>query len=98
LAVVGFPGVCCSSPVRMDMSGTEDLSNDATGDVKMSFVMPTKYTKETLPKPDDPDVQIVEVPGHLAAALTFRGHIRCGLLCGNTACTRCTSMCDIKHC
>jgi hypothetical protein len=61
----------------MDMSGTESLSNDAAGDVMMSFVMPSKYTKDTLPKPNNPDVHILEVPSHLAAALTFRGHIRC---------------------
>lgn len=60
----------------MDMSGTESLSNDAAADVSMSFVMPSKYTKDTLPQPNNPDVQIVEVPSHLAATLTFRGHIR----------------------
>lgn len=47
----------------------------------MSFVMPSKYTKETLPKPKNPDVAIIEVPSHLAAALTFRGHVRCVLGC-----------------
>lgn len=68
--------IAMTSPVRMDMSGTEALSNDAAGDVTMSFVMPSKYNKDTLPQPNNPDVQIVEVPSHLAAALTFRGHIR----------------------
>lgn len=64
----------------MDMAGSESLSNDERGDAVMSFVMPSKYTKESLPKPNNPDVKIVEVPSHLAAALTFRGHIRC--VCG----------------
>lgn len=35
-----------------------------------------RYTKETLPKPKTDDIQISEVPGHVAAVLTFRGHIR----------------------
>jgi hypothetical protein len=65
----------------MEMAGTESLSNDAAGDVMMSFVMPSKYTKDTLPKPKNPDVAIIEVPSHLAAALTFRGHVRCVLGC-----------------
>lgn len=65
----------------MEVAGSESLSNDERGDAVMSFVMPSKYTKESLPKPNNPDVKIVEVPGHLAAALTFRGHIRCVCLC-----------------
>eukprot|EP00878_Enallax_costatus_P014862 GHUV01015557.1.p1 GENE.GHUV01015557.1~~GHUV01015557.1.p1 ORF type:complete len:191 (+),score=60.85 GHUV01015557.1:456-1028(+) len=68
--------IAMTSPVRMDMGGTESLSNDAKGEVKMSFVMPSKYTKESLPKPKTGDVSITEVPGHVAAVLTFRGHIR----------------------
>lgn len=63
----------------MDMAGSEQLPAYASGDVKMSFVMPSKYTATSLPQPNHPDVQIKEVPGHLAAALQFRGHIRCGL-------------------
>lgn len=31
--------------MRMDMSGTEVLGNEASGDVLMSFVMPSKFTK-----------------------------------------------------
>lgn len=70
----------------------------------MSFVMPSKYDLHSLPRPNNPDVHIVQVraactcllclvrpmasvhwrhcctraqvPSHLAAALTFRGHIR----------------------
>jgi hypothetical protein len=45
---------CCQS-------GTESLAQDASGNVKMSFVMPSKYTRETLPRPNNPDVNIVEV-------------------------------------
>ncbi|WIA14919.1 hypothetical protein OEZ85_001632 [Tetradesmus obliquus] len=68
--------IAMTSPVIMEMAGTESLPNDAAGDVKMSFVMPSKYDAATLPKPNNPDVQIKEVPGHTAAVLTFRGHVR----------------------
>lgn len=68
--------IAMTSPVRMDMSGTESLSTGASGQVKMSFVMPSKYDKSTLPRPNNSDVKIVEVPSHTAAVLTFRGHIR----------------------
>eukprot|EP00879_Flechtneria_rotunda_P000495 GHRR01000599.1.p1 GENE.GHRR01000599.1~~GHRR01000599.1.p1 ORF type:complete len:254 (+),score=79.68 GHRR01000599.1:198-959(+) len=68
--------IAMTSPVRMEMGGTESLSQDAAGTVTMSFVMPSKYNINSLPKPNNPDVKIVEAPGHLAAVLTFRGHIR----------------------
>jgi hypothetical protein len=68
--------IAMTSPVRMDMAGTESLSNDDSGSVRMSFVMPSKYTAASLPKPKTSDVIITEVPSHVAAALTFRGHIR----------------------
>ena len=38
----------------------------------MAFVMPSKYTKESLPKPNDEDVKIEEVPAQLYAALSWR--------------------------
>jgi hypothetical protein len=57
--------VAMTSPVVMAMAGTESLPADATGKVKMSFVMPSKYTKATLPKPNDASVEIKEVSGCL---------------------------------
>lgn len=68
--------IAMTSPVVMSMGGTEQLAPDASGVVKMSFVMPSKYTKDTLPRPNDPSVEIKEVPGHTVAALSFRGQIR----------------------
>lgn len=38
---------------------------------KMSFVMPSKYTLDTLPTPNDPRVKITEVPTKKKAALRF---------------------------
>lgn len=47
---------------------------------EVAFVMPSKYTRESLPKPKDEDVKIEEVPGHTYGALSWRcamtGHNR----------------------
>ncbi|KAF8056361.1 heme-binding-like protein [Scenedesmus sp. PABB004] len=72
----GSQAIAMTSPVVMDMAGTEALPADAAGDVRMSFVMPSKFTAATLPKPNNPDVRVREVPGHTAAVLRWRGHVR----------------------
>lgn len=38
---------------------------------RVRFFMPAKYTRETLPQPNNPAVQIVEVPGETMAVLRF---------------------------
>lgn len=53
-----------TSPVRTQMSN---------GKYEVAFVMPSKYTRESLPKPKDEDVKIEEVPGHTYGALSWRG-------------------------
>lgn len=40
--------------------------------VAVSFYMPSKYTAETLPLPNNARVTIKEVPEHVCAAITFR--------------------------
>lgn len=37
----------------------------------VSFVLPSKYTMETLPRPNNPKVRLKEVPGKKAAVLRF---------------------------
>jgi len=39
----------------------------------MSFVMPSKYDAESLPKPNDAKVEIHETPGEYVAAIEFGG-------------------------
>jgi hypothetical protein len=41
------------------------------GSLTVSFVMPRSYTIETLPKPSDPKVEIVQIPPKKMAALRF---------------------------
>lgn len=40
---------------------------------KVSFVMPRKFSAETLPRPRDPRVMFQDVPRERVAALSFRG-------------------------
>ena len=40
---------------------------------RMSFMMPSKYTKESLPQPLNPKIEIIEVPAKLYAVIQFSG-------------------------
>eukprot|EP00958_Prasinococcus_capsulatus_P028690 scaffold7203_cov416-Prasinococcus_capsulatus_cf.AAC.8 len=41
---------------------------------KLSFTMPSKYTLQTLPVPDNANVKLIEVEEYVAAALRFKGY------------------------
>lgn len=51
----------------------------ADGSWRVQFFMPAKYTRATLPTPNNPEVRIVELPGEQFAVLRFSG------LAGRTA-------------
>jgi len=55
--------ISMTSPVHMDM-------NIAS----MSFVMPSSYSEENLPKPDDPSVKIERTDDVYVAAIRFGGY------------------------
>ena len=40
---------------------------------RVQFVMPSKYTLATLPRPNNPAVSLRELPGHRTAVLRFSG-------------------------
>jgi hypothetical protein len=64
--------IAMTSPVVMEMAGgSEALAAGDSGRVRMSFVMPSKYTAATLPKPNDATVAIKEV-----RSMGF-GYLRC---------------------
>lgn len=44
---------------------------EATGTYKISFVMPSKYTLDTLPTPNDNRVTLKEIPAHKVAVKKF---------------------------
>lgn len=53
---------------------TAPVSQTSSGDLwKVRFTMPSSYTLETLPQPNDPAIKIIAVPGHRKAAIRFSG-------------------------
>ena len=53
---------------------TAPVTQQASGDqYAVSFVMPAKYTLETLPAPTDPTVTVKEIPGYKAAVIRYSG-------------------------
>jgi len=57
--------ISMTAPVQMDI-------NDSVS--TMSFVMPSAYTKETLPKPNDPNVRIMNTDDEYVAVIRFGGY------------------------
>jgi hypothetical protein len=58
---------------RIAMTAPVTAAPAAAGAWEVSFVMPAEYTIDTLPKPRDPRVRILEVPARTVAAVTFSG-------------------------
>jgi hypothetical protein len=53
---------------------TAPVSMHREGDLyRITFMMPSKYTLETLPEPINPDVRLREVPAALVAAIRYSG-------------------------
>jgi len=46
-------------------------AEEESGTYKISFVMPSKYTLETLPNPNDRRVRLIEIPEHKVAVKSF---------------------------
>jgi hypothetical protein len=57
--------ISMTSPVQMDI-------NDSVS--TMSFVMPSAYTIENLPKPNDPNIKIKNTPDEFVAVIKFGGY------------------------
>ncbi len=57
--------ISMTTPVQMDI-------NDSVS--TMSFVMPSEYSKENLPKPNDPGVRIISTKDEYVAAIRFSGY------------------------
>jgi len=56
--------ITMTAPVNQQQSGEK---------YSVSFVMPSKYSLETLPEPVDPEVTIKEIPAHKVAAIRYSG-------------------------
>ena len=57
--------IAMTSPVHMDINNTQST---------MSFVMPSEYTKDNLPQPNDSSITIETTPEEYIAALKFGGY------------------------
>lgn len=57
--------IAMTSPVVQQPAGAETWS--------IQFIMPSKYTMETLPQPNDPRVRLVEIPARTFAVVRFSG-------------------------
>ena len=65
--VGGSEKIAMTSPVRTERADG--------GAYRVSFVMPRKYSLDTLPVPRDTRVHLREVPAHVSAALWFTGSV-----------------------
>jgi effector-binding domain-containing protein len=75
--------IAMTAPVLHEKQTSEKISMTApvllgktgeTGSYTVAFVMPSSYTLETLPKPNNPDVTVRVIPPKKYAALQFRGY------------------------
>ncbi len=58
--------IAMTAPVTMEGAG---------GAWKMAFVMPSKFTLDTLPKPKNPNITIKQMPAQQIAVVTFSGWV-----------------------
>jgi len=71
--------IAMTSPVSQEarsekIAMTSPVSQSARGeDWAVSFMMPAKYTTETIPQPTDPDVVMRAIPAHRMAVIRFSG-------------------------
>ncbi len=57
--------IAMTSPVHMDINNSQS---------SMSFVMPTEYTKDNLPQPNDSSITIETTPQEYVAVIQFGGY------------------------
>lgn len=58
---------------RIEMTAPVSQKPAGAGKYAVQFVMPQRYTLETLPEPLDPQVRLKEVPGQLVAVRSYSG-------------------------
>jgi effector-binding domain-containing protein len=76
----GEQKIAMTAPVSQEKSAgskiamTAPVTQERAGDrFAIQFVMPSKYTLETLPKPNDPRIDVREVPARKFAAIRYSG-------------------------
>jgi SOUL heme-binding protein len=70
----GAEKMAMTAPVRVSAGATVSRGDSiTTKKTKVSFVIGTKYSLKTAPKPLDNNVKVRRVPGHTLAVTTFSG-------------------------
>lgn len=59
--------------IEMTAPVTQRAAEAATGEFIISFVMPQRFTLETIPRPKDPRVKLRQQPARLLAVLRYSG-------------------------
>jgi hypothetical protein len=74
--------IAMTAPVTMEADTSSKIAMTApvtmegsSGAWKMAFVMPSKFTMDTLPKPKNPNVTIKQMPAQQLAVVTFSGWV-----------------------
>lgn len=72
--------IAMTAPVNQESRPGQKISMTAPvnqqksqGDYVVSFLMPSKYTRQTLPEPLDPNIRIREIPAQTIAAIRYSG-------------------------
>ncbi len=72
--------IAMTAPVTQEIAGEEiamtaPVTQEASGDGiwRVRFVMPAQYSLESLPKPKNGDIKVIEVPGERRAVIRFSG-------------------------
>ena len=71
------PGM--AKPEKISMT-TPVLQTSEEEEYVVAFVMPSKYSLETLPVPNNPMIRVRQIPKHLEAVHRFSGYARAGAL------------------
>ncbi len=61
-----------SNPKKIEM--TKPVSISGYGTFTVAFIMPSKYTLESLPKPKNPGINLTRIESEVMAALRFSGY------------------------
>ena len=63
-----------SRPEKIDMTAPVTRTLEEDGRWSVNFMMPSKYTLETLPKPTDPDIRIFETDPYRTVSIRYNGN------------------------
>ena len=72
------------APEKIAMTVPVTMAPGASANYRLHFVMPSKYTLQSLPKPTDPRVSLREVPAQKVAAVRFSKFSTEGVIAAQT--------------